>query len=66
MQIAAAIPMVSQNKADTTERSLENREVSQWHLKGFDGKGTHVLGACVNASSRPVMMTKASENATRM
>ena len=46
MQIAAAIPMVSQNKAETKDRSDS--------------------GALVKAISRPVTMTKASENATRM
>lgn len=66
MQIAAAIPIVSQNRAEMNDRRLS------WHIS-FSCEDqnilmwcTYFLGACVNASSRPVMMINASLNATKI
>jgi hypothetical protein len=66
MHIAAAMPMVSQNRAEMKERRLK---ILLAHIKLHGvGKGAekYLVGACVNANSNPVIITNASENATRM
>lgn len=64
MHIAAAIPIVTQKRAEIKERRLRKAD-SQLEFS-LDGRETNFLGACVKANSSPVMMIKASERATRM
>lgn len=68
IQIAAAIPIVIQNKAEMKERRLDNclAYIPCVNSQGEKDGWAYFFGACVKANSRPVIMINASEKATKM